>query len=69
MVIVTLLAFISAIINVPFAIAYIRGLNFDTKGVDCPEDVKEIEKTKKIAKGIQIFNAIAFVLLVVLSSI
>ena len=66
---ITLITFLAAILNVPFAIACLMGLKLDTSGLKCPDDIKDVEINKKWVKGIQLTNAILFVLLTILTSI
>ena len=63
------LLFVALAINIPAMIAYLKGLQFQIKDPNCPQDVNGVKKNILLTKIMQVFNTVVLLILIILLSI
>lgn len=66
---ITILLFVSLVINIPTAIANIIGINLQINDASCKEEVKNVKMNRAVLKGVQFFNTIIFLAILILIQI
>lgn len=66
---ITILLFVALVINIPTAIANIIGLNLQIDDPSCKEEVKNVKMNRAVLKGVQYFNVIVFLVIMILVQI
>lgn len=57
--------FVALAINVPIMIAYLMGLQFQIKNLDCSQDVKDVKNNILLTKIVQVLNVTLFAVLMI----
>lgn len=64
---ITVIAFLLAAANVPFAAAVNLGLKFKEKDPSCAEEVKDVRDNIRSVKAFQTMNAVAWLVILILA--